>query len=311
MGVNRTFIFRNENVSLESYLPLDSLKPGEAIKLTLFPRAVIDREVDMETKILEKEMSTYTKKVIVSLRKLEILCSQENLALKSAEKEREFNSCLNETKIDIERLSKLAESRQLNSLGILLQANLNNLVKYSNSLYSSPNEANRSNYELCMRTLGTNIKTFILEYRSTLNSDEAINSRYSQAMSPANGHNNVNVEQNDFSSPGRLRQKSVRASDHPEHLQRRFKDARIVKNNQVIPLKNNLRFLLLNLSQKIKQIKYDSAEVSGFLNKQGNGVKIWRRRWCVLKDGFISYFRTAGVKTYSPHLFVKFIYSSN
>ena len=40
-------------------------------------------------------------------------------------------------------------------------------------------------------------------------------------------------------------------------------------------------------------VQYSNAELSGWLTKQGGGVKSWKRRWCVLKDGFISYFKEA------------------
>eukprot|EP01091_Cochliopodium_minus_P009002 TRINITY_DN2134_c2_g1_i2.p1 TRINITY_DN2134_c2_g1~~TRINITY_DN2134_c2_g1_i2.p1 ORF type:complete len:1422 (+),score=367.59 TRINITY_DN2134_c2_g1_i2:21-4286(+) len=39
------------------------------------------------------------------------------------------------------------------------------------------------------------------------------------------------------------------------------------------------------------QVNYKDAELQGFLTKNGGSFKSWKRRWCILKDGFITYFK--------------------
>lgn len=51
-------------------------------------------------------------------------------------------------------------------------------------------------------------------------------------------------------------------------------------------------------------MSYNDAELEGYLTKSGGSFKSWKRRWCVLKDGFITYFK-------QPNVIFNFLFVNN
>jgi len=47
----------------------------------------------------------------------------------------------------------------------------------------------------------------------------------------------------------------------------------------------------------LSSVSYDNSEKEGYLTKMGGSYKSWKKRWCVLKDMFIYYFKAKKVRT--------------
>jgi hypothetical protein len=47
--------------------------------------------------------------------------------------------------------------------------------------------------------------------------------------------------------------------------------------------------------QGISVASLPNPDKDGYLTKQGGNIKTWKKRWCVLKDGSIFYFKTPKV----------------
>jgi hypothetical protein len=50
-------------------------------------------------------------------------------------------------------------------------------------------------------------------------------------------------------------------------------------------------------AQGISVASLTNPDKDGYLMKQGGNIKTWKKRWCVLKDGSIFYFKTPKVQT--------------
>jgi hypothetical protein len=48
--------------------------------------------------------------------------------------------------------------------------------------------------------------------------------------------------------------------------------------------------------QGISVASLPNPDKDGYLTKQGGNIKTWKKRWCVLKDGSIFYFKTPKVR---------------
>ena len=56
-----------------------------------------------------------------------------------------------------------------------------------------------------------------------------------------------------------------------------------------------LQYLFPFALQGISVASLPNPDKDGYLTKQGGNIKTWKKRWCVLKDGSIFYFKTPKV----------------
>jgi hypothetical protein len=100
---------------------------------------------------------------------------------------------------------------------------------------------------------------------------------------------------------------------HSHHIKVKMTKEEFVKNNRGISAGNNLpKEYLEKLYDKIveNEIKMESqsslfgnAEKKGWCKKQGGRIKTWKKRWLVLKDNCLYYFKKEDV-TFSFCLFI-------
>lgn len=103
MGVNINKIFENEEVGLNHYVDVEKyIKYGNSLKLMLFHKTFVEREQKKKRQVIEKEMATYTKKAVLSLKTFEKICVEDiNQTEKQKEKDQEYFIFAKEVKIII------------------------------------------------------------------------------------------------------------------------------------------------------------------------------------------------------------------
>ncbi len=206
---------------------------------------------------------------------------------RDAEVDREsFLRVAKETAMSVHALMRLAQERGLMSVHDVLNENVGRviglgkeLVKEKADLGGTADAVIETEFVAAMKGMGECIKAFIHAYRESSKRVVSVPmSRPALPPTPVSPHSgstgNLHASVSSGGASGGsfgenaammtgLEAMGFMASDNLESSQGRVRS----------------------------DVQYNNAELSGWLTKQGGGVKSWKRRWCVVKDGFISYFK--------------------
>jgi hypothetical protein len=221
------------------------------------------------------EMGTATKAAVHNLKLLESICRE-------VEVDREaFLRVAKDTAMSVHALMRLAQERGLMSVHDVLNENVGRviglgkeLIKEKAELGDTADAVVETEFVAAMKGMGECIKAFIHAYR------ESSKRVVSTPPTPVPVPRPLPPINSSSSSSANMLQHSGSANDNANILQN-LEGLGFVASDGFDPSLNRVR----------PDVQYNNAELSGWLTKQGGGVKSWKRRWCVVKDGFISYFR--------------------
>lgn len=240
---------------------------GNPVEVELAPKRLVgSRGVENAGSSNKEDMGTATKAAVNNLKTLEAICRDEDVDRD------EFLRVAKETAFSVHALMRMAQERSLTTVHDVLSENVGRVIGLGKELVKEKYEAGESadavletEFVAAMKAMGESIKAFIHAYR------EATKEAQPQPV-----------------------------RDAPKSDSRRIQSSVLSQStSSMLTGLESMGFAVSaaddgSLRERVRaDVQYDNAELSGWLTKQGGGVKSWKRRWCVLKDGFISYFKEA------------------